>query len=64
VRKGLQRSGVDRFLCWLGNVHEALGFSWDEWRRPKPKEVDLREIQEVIRQQRFERFVTGKSKAE
>jgi hypothetical protein len=44
----------------LGDWLEALWFAWDEFWRPKPKELTQREIEEAVRRARFERYVLGK----
>ena len=49
---------------WLGDLLERIGFTISEWRRPKPEVLTQREIREIVRQQHFERYITGTAKAE
>lgn len=49
---------------WIGDVIESLSHTWTEWRRPKPAPLTQRELQQVIEQDRFERYVLGNARAE
>jgi hypothetical protein len=48
----------------IGDLVEALQHTWTEWRARKPRTLTDRELQQVIEQDRFERYVLGTARAE
>ncbi len=48
----------------IGDFLERVGFLLSERFRKKPKGPTDRELQEILRQQRFERYVLGTMRAE